>query len=408
MPEVVIVGAGAAGLAAARRILEAGVDAVVLEAKDRVGGRAHVLTGRSGGGIDLGCGWMHSGDRNPIAPLAEALGFPIDRSVAPWMRPALEVNFPLAEQAAYRQAFDGFEARVRRAADGPEDFAAADLFNPADAPWQGLLDAFSGFYNGAPFERISVKDYAAYEATEENWRTRAGYGAVIAGLAAGLDIRLNCPVRRIEQRPGGVKVVSNQGDLETQAVIVCVPAAILAREAIVFDPPLPDRLEAAAALPLGHVEKAFLKVRTPEVLPLDIHAFGRTDVAETGSYTLRPMGLPVVECFFGGDLAATLESQDEGALAAFAATELTSLFGSDIGRRLEPLARSAWRADPFIGGAYSHARVGHADARARLASSAGDRLLFAGEACSPHAFSTAHGAYETGRRAAANALHVLG
>lgn len=209
MADIVVVGTDAAGLGAALRLREAGVEPLVLEAKDRVGGRAHALAGRSGAGIDLGAGWMHSGDRNPLALFAESLGFPVDRSVAPWMRPALDVNFSLEDQAHYRRVFDAFEERVRRQADWPDDMAVADLFGPAEAPWRGLLDAFSGFYNGAPFERISVKDYAAYEATEENWRIRAGYGAVVAALADGVDIRPNCVVRRIEQRPRGVRVASD-------------------------------------------------------------------------------------------------------------------------------------------------------------------------------------------------------
>jgi monoamine oxidase len=126
------------------------------------------------------------------------------------------------------------------------------------------------------------------------------------------------------------------------------------------------------------------------------------------SYQVRPLGRPVVRCFFGGRFAAQLECDGIAAMAAFAANELAGLFGSDIRRQLRPLAASAWRADPFARGSYSYARPGHADDRALLAAPVDDRLFFAGEATSPNFFSTAHGAYESGLRAAEEARASLG
>jgi monoamine oxidase len=123
---------------------------------------------------------------------------------------------------------------------------------------------------------------------------------------------------------------------------------------------------------------------------------------------VRPQGLPAIEGFFVGDLAACLELEGPGAFAAFALEELSALFGSRFPQQSEPIAESRWRADPFIGGAYSHAVVGQVGARARLAAPAGTRLFFAGEACSAHAFSTAHGAYETGIAAANAVIAALG
>ena len=125
------------------------------------------------------------------------------------------------------------------------------------------------------------------------------------------------------------------------------------------------------------------------------------------SYQVRPMGRPRVNCFFGGRFAAQLERDGIAAMAAFAIDELVGLFGSDIRPRLSPLAASFWRADPFARGSYSYAKPGNADDRARLVEPVDDRLFFAGEACSPNFFSTAHGAYETGLRAADAALASL-
>ena len=400
MPQVVIVGAGAAGLGAATRLKAAGVDAVVLEANARVGGRAHTVAGPGAAALDLGCGWLHSAGENPLTRIASERGFAVDHSPAAWTRPALDVNVSAEDQRDYHRAFAAFEQRLDAAAGEGPDRPASSLFAPGDERWTPLLNAFSGYYNGAPFDRISIRDYAAYQPTDDNWRVTRGYGALIAALAGGLDVRLSSPVKRISHGPRGVRVTTATDEIAATAAIVTISTTVLARGTIVFDPPMSDHIDAAHALPLGHVEKAFLHLADAETFPVDSRVYGRTDTADTGSYTLRPLGAPVIEGFFGGDLAAGLESDAPGAIAAFAIDELVGVFGSDFRRRLTPLMASRWRSDPFIGGAYSHARVGRADARAVLAQPVENRLWFAGEACSPHAFSTAHGAWETGVAAA--------
>jgi monoamine oxidase len=407
--DVVVIGAGAAGLGAAKRLSEAHppVAFVVLEARDRVGGRALTLTGRSGAALDLGAGWLHSADQNVWVGAAETLGFTVDRTPPPWMRPALDANFSVSQQADYRRAFQALEDRLEAAAAKP-DREAADLMDPADARWAPLLNAFSGYYNGAPFTDISVHDYAAYQPTDENWRVREGYGALMTAYASPFPILFDAPVRVIDRRGPRLRIVSPAGEVEAGAVIVTVPTGVLADGALAFDPPLPDKQAAADALPLGHVDKAFLKVATPDALPTDIHLFGRTDSADTGSYTLRPLGHPVIEGFFGGDLAAALEGEPDGAFCAFAIDEITNVLGSSLRRALTPIAESRWGRDPYARGAYSHAKPGQASMRGTLAAPVEDRIFFAGEACSAHAFSTAHGAFETGLAAAEGVIAGLG
>lgn len=405
--DVVVVGAGAAGIAAGRRLRAAGVSTLVLEAKDRVGGRAHTVHDRSGTALDLGCGWLHSADQNAWTSLVEPAGLTLDRSSPAWTRPAVTVNFTAEDQAAYHAVFEAFEARLAAAADGDEDLVAASLIRPEEQRWAPLLNAFSGYYNGAPFDQISVRDYAAYQPTDENWRVREGYGALIAACARAVPVRLSTPVSRIAHGGPSVRLTTAAGALTARTAIVAVSSTVLAEERLVFDPPLPDKRDAAAALPLGHVEKAFLRLTRPEAFPVETMVRGRIDTADTGGYTLRPMGLPIVEGFYGGDLAAALEREGDGAFCAFAIDELAAVFGSGFRDQVQPITESAWRTDPFIRGAYSHAVVGRAGARAVLAAPVNDRLFFAGEACSPHAFSTAHGAYETGMAAAEAALAAL-
>ena len=405
--DVVVVGAGAAGVGAGRRLAQGGASFLVVEAKDRAGGRAHTLVGRSGAGVDLGCGWLHSADQNPWTRIAEAEGFEIDRSRPAWERRLTGLNLSDAQARAFGEAFQAFEAKLEAAACEP-DRPASELFDEETAPWRRMLDAFSSYYNGALFRDISVHDYAAYEPTDENWRLPRGYGALVAHVAAELPILYEAPVSRIDRSGSPLRLATAKGEVLARAIVVAVPTTVLAEDRLAFSPPLPDVAAAADALPLGHVDKCFLALAEPEALPSEVMVSGRTDTADTGSYTLRPFGRAMIEGFFGGDLAAALELESDGAFCAHASDELVALFGTDLRRQLRPLAESRWGCDPYIRGAYSHARPGQADARARLRRPVEDRIFFAGEACSAHAFSTAHGAYETGVEAAEAALIALG
>ena len=402
--DIVVIGAGAAGIGVAQRLAAEPVSFLVLEARDRPGGRGHSILS-AGGVLDLGCGWLHSADRNPLATLAEQSGFTIDRAPPPWMRQAFDLNFPPEDQRAYREAFEAFEARLDAAAHEP-DRPASELMEP-NGRWNAMLDAFSGYYNGAPFADVSVHDYAAYEDSGINWRVREGYGTAIAALAQNAPIAYGEAAARLNHSGLRLRVDAPGGAVTAHAAIVCLPSTVIAEEGFVFDPPLPYKRAAADALPLGHVEKAFLALAEPEALPVDSHLYGRLDTAMTASFHLRPLNHPVVECFFGGLLAQSLEGQGEGAFAANATDALVDLLGSDIRHKLSPLAETNWTADPLSRGAYSHARPGLAHMRKVLAEPVEERIFFAGEACSAHAFSTAHGAYETGLAAAEAALGAL-
>jgi monoamine oxidase len=134
--------------------------------------------------------------------------------------------------------------------------------------------------------------------------------------------------------------------------------------------------------------------------------FGNTDRAATAIYHMRPFGRPLIECYFGGSNADALERGGAAAFAHFATEELCKVFGTEFRRRIKPLPMHLWRGDPFARGSYSYAKPGSAGCRAVLAVPVDDRLFFAGEACSPHFFSTAHGAYESGMTAAEQVLKL--
>jgi len=224
-----------------------------------------------------------------------------------------------------------------------------------------------------------------------------GYGAFIASLAAHLPVALNTRVASITH-DRGVTLETDRGAIRAGAAIVTISTTMLARGTIRFDPAVDDRLHAASGLPLGLADKVFLSIADPDSVPPESHLLGRLDRAATGSHYLRPFGRPVIETFLGGAHAQALE--DAGTAADFAIGELRGLLGSDFARGLAPLAVTRWAHEPTIGGSYSHALPGRADARAVLRAPVSERLCFAGEACSATDFSTAHGAWESGLAAA--------
>lgn len=404
--DVVIVGAGAAGIGAARTLAGRGLDLLVVDALDRIGGRAHSI--RFGDwAVDLGCGYLHSAERNGWAPIGERLGFTIDRSDPGWDRQYRDLGFPPDEQAAAGAAFDAFAARLR--ANPPASDRAADALIPGGR-WNAYAEALSAYINGTDFGRVSARDYLAYDAaaSENNWRVREGYGALIgAALPDGIALRLGCPVTLIDHEGPSPRLETAAGTITAARVIVTVPTSVLASGALAFRPALDTKRDAAAALPLGLADKIFLGVDRPDDFPRDAHLIGNPHRAETGSYQLQPMGHPVVEGFFGGRAAAMLEELGQKGAAAFAIEELAALLGSGVRDRLTPIGGSAWGSTRWIEGGYSHALPGMADRRGVLAAPVDDRIFFAGEACSASDFSTAHGALETGIAAARAVLASL-
>lgn len=405
--EVVIIGGGAAGIAAARQIADAQIECLLLEARPRLGGRAWTTTEHSAFPIDLGCGWLHSADRNPWRGTAEAQGRSIDKTPPPWMRPSAPIGFPLSEQLAFLKAQREFHQRLDTLSEEQPDVAAASFLEPHGS-WNALINAVSTYVSGAELDRVSARDFNRYADSGVNWRVVQGYGTVIATHGHELPVMLGCPVRRIDHRGRRLRVETMNGPIAAEAAIVTVPSALLAEERIRFIPPLAEKIEAAAGLPLGLADKLFLSLAEPEEFEKESRLFGRADRSGTGVYHVRPFGRPQIEGYFGGRLAADLEVGGAPAFADFAIGELVGLLGSNFAHRVRLLKLHPWGIDPFSRGSYSYALPGKADCRAALAAPVNDRLFFAGEACSQNDYSTAHGAYLTGIAAAEQLIAARG
>jgi monoamine oxidase len=397
--DVAVIGAGAAGLGAAHALKRSGLSVIVLEARDRAGGRGHTIMASPKVTFDLGCGWLHSADRNAFVKIAEQLDFEIDRTLPPWRdRVAVGNAFPPDARASFMQALDEFFGRLEQAGKGGVDHPANLCLEPGNR-WNPMIDAVSTYMNGCETDQLSILDFDAYQDSNINWRIRRGYGALMAAYGVSLPLVLHCAVTLIDHAGKRLRIETSQGTLSADKAIVTVPTNLIAQGTIRFSPALPDKVDAAANLPLGLADKVMLALDAPE-LPADGNLRGATMRTEMGTYHLRPFGQPCVEGFFGGRFAKALEDAGDGAIAAQAIDEIVSFLGSDFRRKLRPLKESRWAHDPFARGSYSHALPGHSGKRAVLAAPVDDRLFFAGEATSPNFFSTAHGAHDSGERAA--------
>ncbi len=401
--DVVIVSGGAAGIAAARRLSQTDLSTLLLEASPRLGGRAwtHEVAGSN---LDLGCGWFHSAERNAWVHIAEAAGFPIDRSVAKWGVQYRDLGFPKDQQVEARRAFDTWMRELEHAP--PPGDCAADAL-PAGGEWTNYIRAIGGFISGASLDRLSIADYLAYDeaSSENNWRTPAGLGTVVArGFPQRVPLRLATSVDALTLSAAGVSLATTAGTVTARGAILTVSTAVLAGDALKLPAELAPWREAANQLPLGRNEKLFFQIVGDAPFAPESQVLGDPRDARTGSYYIRPLGSRTIECFFGAEGARMIEESGPVAGFDFALGQLAALFGTDIRAALRPLAASAWSGSKLIGGAYSYALPGHAAARQTLAQPYDARVFFAGEATSAGDFSTAHGAHDSGVRAAEEAI----
>jgi monoamine oxidase len=402
--EVAIIGGGAAGIAAGRRLNAVGIDCLLIEARDRLGGRAWTVNA-AGHALDLGCGWLHSADRNPWTKIAESQSRTIDKSRPPWGRPSLPVNFSVADQEDFGKAFDTFHDRLDALLAEGKDIAAADALERGGR-WNALITAIGTYISGAEFARVSGRDFVNYQDSGVNWSVVEGLGATVAAAGADLPTAFDCPVTRIDHSERRLKIETAKGVVAADQAIVTLPTALLADNEHLFAPALPDKTQAACGLPLGLADKLFIALADAEEFEPNSRVFGHTDRVATASYQIRPFGRPMIEVYYGGSHAAALEAEGAQAFFDFARSELTELFGSRFAGRLTPIHIHRWGADPFARGSYSYALPGMADCRAALAAAVDGRLFFAGEACSRGDFSTAHGGWFSGVSAAEQAIAV--
>ena len=400
-PDVAVIGAGAAGIAAARRLMGGGLSVAVLEARDRVGGRAFTAALR-GHPIDFGAHWLHAGPVNPLVALGHARGEPLRRAAQDGhLRVGRRRGRP-AEQAAFGRAFDIADRAMTRAAGLREDAPASSAMPPSLGPWRERISLVHALVSGRPLHEVSLHDWPSLE-YGDNFFIAGGYGAFLARLALDLPIRLNAPVAAIDTTGPVVRIrLEDGGTLGVRAVIVTVPIPVLQRS-IRFDPPLPDRTRGAID---GFLSGTYEHV----VLHWPSAPFhGRDRLASIVGGRHKPPGIltridGTPFHYFELD-AAFAEAADAlrcgpDAERRFARAVLAEHFGARaLGDLAMPMV-TGWRHDPWSRGAWAVVPPGHAGARKTLQEPVAERIWFAGEANSRLQWGTAGGAYEEGTRAA--------
>src|SRR5262245_55833293 len=236
--DVCVVGAGAAGLTAARELARAGLTVRLVEARRRVGGRAWTDVETFGIPIDRGCAWLHCADRNPWTSFAKEHGFTVVERSPDWQQRVGLEPVSVERRARWAAEWDRAVGAIEAAGRAGRDVPASTVL-PADLGFPRLFDAIMSWQMGVDTIDLSTLDFTSYDDNDINWAVREGLGAVVASAARGLDVVLDCPVRSIDWSGPRVKVATGHGTLECRAVVVTVPTTLLARGEPTFSPALP-------------------------------------------------------------------------------------------------------------------------------------------------------------------------
>jgi len=411
-PDVVIVGAGAAGIGAGMALQQRGIPFLIVEGADRIGGRAFTDTASLGTPWDHGCHWLHCADVNPLVAHAQRLGSqyltdPGWEAGALWIDGALASKDEVAaSNAAVQQAFDTVYTEGERG----RDVAISDVLPDAGRWARGARHVLQLMIGDDP-ETDSAAAYAEYDDTDHDWPVVSGYGALIAAMADGLPIRLNTPVSGVTDRAGGVRVETGAGTINAKAAIVTVSTNVLAGSAIAFSPgPAAEFVEKARQFPCGAFEKvAFALSNLPaefrEIRHLMIYPDGGAPAID---FKIADGPIPTMIAHIAGTPAFDLMKLPAADRIVFARDRLISVMGPDVAKLIVAAQCTNWVNNPLIGGSYSHALPGAAQLRRDLIAADTGNVAFAGEALSAQWQATAHGAWQSGQDVATRIAAQLG
>jgi monoamine oxidase len=410
--DIVIIGAGAAGIAAARRVLAAKRSVVVIEASDRIGGRCVTDTRLFGIPFDRGAHWIHTPDINPLVKLSKATG--LDVYPAP---PGQKIRIG-RRYARESEAEDFLSVLVRanraigEAARGKIDISCAQALPKDLGEWRSTVEFVLGpFSCGKDLSEVSAVDFSKSLERDKDAFCRQGFGTLLARLADGLPIRLSTLVKRIETwQRGRVTVETAHGTIVGRAAIVTASTNVLAADKIRFDPELPKRcVDAINRLRLGSYDHVILEVTGAPFGPQgDDLIYEKSDNARTAAMLANVSGAQLCMVEVGGKFGRELAGKGEQAMVEFTLDWLGNLYGAEIRRSVRKVYATRWSEEPFVLGAFSAASPGGQPARAVLMEPIRDRIWFAGEAVHETLWGTVGGAWQSGERAAEAAMRKLG
>jgi monoamine oxidase len=422
--DVLVLGAGIAGLAAARLLAERGLRPLVLEARDRVGGRIHSLqTGQ--GDVELGAEFVHGREAGLWALIEEAGAETVERDGAMLRETASgELREDEDVEEDLLDPLDGL-------AELPEDMSFAEWLASSDVPKEqrAALRSYVEGFNAADANRISALSLGLQQKAEERiegdrtWHVRGGYSQLAIYLAnrvrkSGGEIRLGAVVQSVRWSAGEVVVETNNGTFRAPRCVVTLPLGVLQRvngeSGIRFEPE-PGAIAHARRLAMGSAERFTMIFREPW-WERSQRVNGKALQAMSFLFTFRrsppvwwtahpePQALPTLTGWAGGPGSAKLVGRDADELGEQVCSELAEVFGLPVQQVLDALLathKHDWETDPFACGAYSYVPAGALDAPAAMAEPEAGTLFFAGEHTDTTAnWGTVHAALGTGLRAA--------
>lgn len=422
--DVLVIGAGIAGLAAARALSEQGVRCLVLEARDRVGGRVHSLQLETGV-VELGAEFVHGKDPELWSLIEEAGAETVEREGA-MLREDADGELSKEDDAAGGE-FDSLD----ELADLAEDISFADWLASSDVPkeHQSMLRGYVEGFNAADANRISARSLGVQQRAEDStegdrtWHLRGGYAQLTTYLAnrvrrAAGEIRMKCIVRSVRWTPAEVVVETSSGMFRAKRCIVTLPLGVLQlvnRDGGIRFEPEPAAIAQARRLAMGSAERFTMVFRerwwersqSVDAKTLSTMSFLFTFQRSPPVWWTphpEPEALATLTGWAGGPRAAELIGRSEeelGAAACHALADVFQLPEQELREALVATHRHDWQLDPFSCGAYSYVPVGAIDAPARMAESEADTLFFAGEHTDTTGnWGTVHAALGTGLRAA--------
>jgi monoamine oxidase len=407
--DIVVIGAGAAGIAAARRIMAANRRVIVVEAASQVGGRCLTDTATFGVPFDRGARWMHNPDTNPMIRLARSAGFEI--AAAP-LGQKIRVGRRNA-RAGETEEFLAALVRANRAIDEAArraDVSCASVLPKDLGDWASTAE----FVLGANMTGKDLKDVSTVDKARAGDRNaaigcRQGLGSLLVKLGEQVPLALSTPAGRIAWSGRDVSVDTPAGKITARAAVITVSSNVLSAGGIKFTPELPKRhLDAAAKLSLGSYDRIALQLAgNPLELGRDETLIEQSNSTRTALLLANIGGSSLCSIDVAGSFGRDLSAEGEKAMVAFAVEWLTKLFGGDAAAAIKKSSATNWNAAPFALGAMSSAAPGGQSSRKVLTEPIGCMML-AGEATHETLWGTVDGAWESGERAAEAALRKIG
>ncbi|HIG59971.1 MAG TPA: FAD-dependent oxidoreductase [Gammaproteobacteria bacterium] len=401
--KIVIVGAGAAGLTAAKELRRLEQNFILLEASHRIGGRAYTEVLAPNMPFDLGAHWIMEPSKNPLMRLAERYRLRLEKDGKHYTAGRYFEDggwLPKGSERDLGAYWDKQFEAMAQAIKGHQDISVYDAIDN-DNRWAGYFHALYAKDNTRDVDQASAEDALAFVREEDDLAVASGLGTLMIRYSQGVPVMLNTAVRSVDYSGSRLKLNTAKGRIHADKVILTVSNGVLASQGIEFKPALPNwKLDAIQGLPLGSHTRVALMF--DKAVLHELPAYFTINTSKEGPIHFRnqPFGNDYVEIVMGGRVAEWLEKSGQRATVEFVLAKLRDVLGSKAVPYPTHHIVSAWNGDEWAKGAYSCAQPGAADQRSILAQAIDNRIYFAGEATSSTAYASIHGACISGRDAA--------